>query len=211
MTLEAWLLFCAAETLLCLIPGPAVLLVVSLGMTRSASAGTRAGLGILSANALYFAISATGLGAILLASWQVFFAIKWLGAAYLVWIGVGMWLRRADDLPQPETPRPGAGFRHGFVTQAANPKLLVFFGAILPQFVDPAAPLPFQMAVLGTSSIAIELVVLVGYARLAASGGQLLKSPTSRVWISRLGGALLIAAAARLVRWRPSIAASSLP
>lgn len=218
MTLEAWLLFCATETLLCLTPGPAVLLVVSIGMTRGARAGVRASAGILTANALYFAISATGLGAILLASWNVFFAVKWIGAAYLVWVGVRMLFGRTGSgrtelAAGPDAaPVRAAGFRYGFVTQAANPKSLVFFMAILPQFLDPSAPLAFQVGVLGVSSITIELVVLVGYAALASRGRRFVRTPRAQAFVQRCGGALLIAAAARIAALRGGDApAAALP
>jgi homoserine/homoserine lactone efflux protein len=203
MSLEAWMIFCVTETLLCLTPGPAVLLVVSLGMARGARAGTRAGVGILTANALYFALSATGVGALLLASWKIFFAVKWIGAAYLVWIGLGMLWRRGASNPETESPAPrGAGFRHGFLTQAANPKSLLFFGAILPQFLDPAVSLAPQILVLGASSIAIELLVLCAYAQLAARGGRSLRSERARAFLEPAGGAMLLAAAAQLARLR---------
>lgn len=202
MNLEAWMIFCVTETLLCLTPGPAVLLVVSLGMARGAGAGTRASLGILAANTLYFALSATGIGALLLASWKVFFAVKWIGAAYLVWIGLGMLWHRGAPAAGPVPVPWSAGFRHGFLTQAANPKSLLFFGAILPQFLDPAASLAPQIAVLGASSIAIELVVLCAYAQLAAHGGRTLRSPRARRIVERAGGAMLIAAAAQLAGLR---------
>jgi homoserine/homoserine lactone efflux protein len=81
MTIETWLLFCVTETVLCFTPGPAVLLVLSLSLTTGAGAGVGASLGILAANAFYFLLSATGVGAVLLASYELFFLIKWIGAA----------------------------------------------------------------------------------------------------------------------------------
>src|SRR5262245_24345319 len=140
MPVHTWALFCATETVLCFTPGPAVLLVVSLALTRGARAGLAGSLGILGANALYFILSATGIGAVLLASWQLSVLIKWLGAVYLIWLGLRMLLARSqaplasDDAPRP----PMAPLRHGLITQGANPKALVFFTALLPQFVDPA-------------------------------------------------------------------------
>src|SRR4029077_1829756 len=95
VTLQGWLLFCATETVLCFTPGPAVLLVVSLSLTRGARAGLGASLGILATNAFYFCLSAAGIGAVILASWDLFFLLKWLGAAYLVWLGLRMLFARA--------------------------------------------------------------------------------------------------------------------
>src|SRR4029077_18380208 len=95
ISLQPWTIFCVNEAVLCFTPGPAVLLVVSLALTRGPRAGLGATLGILAANALYFLLSATGLGAILLASAELFFLIKWLGAAYLLWMGLRMLLARA--------------------------------------------------------------------------------------------------------------------
>jgi homoserine/homoserine lactone efflux protein len=90
LTVEAWLLFCVTEAVLSFTPGPAVLLVVSLGLSRGGRAGVVGSLGILAANAIYFALSATTLGAVLQASWQLFVVVKWLGAAYLIWLGARM-------------------------------------------------------------------------------------------------------------------------
>ena len=108
MTLEAWLLFCATETVLCLSPGPAVLLVVSLSLVRGGRAGLHAASGILAVNALWFALSATSLAAILVASWQVFFVVKWAGAAYLVYLGVRMLARGAKATPGAPAEDRGA-------------------------------------------------------------------------------------------------------
>src|SRR5262245_61335634 len=99
MSFETWLLFCATETVLCFTPGPAVMLVVTFALTRDARAGIAASFGILTANAAYFILSGTSLGALLLASWELFSLVKWLGAAYLVWFGARMiidaWRNRA--------------------------------------------------------------------------------------------------------------------
>jgi threonine/homoserine/homoserine lactone efflux protein len=108
MPFQTWALFCATETVLCFTPGPAVLLVVSLALTRGARAGLAGSLGILVANAVYFILSATGIGAVLLASWQLFSLINWLGAAYLSWrpeTGEGYSPSPVSRLPSPLSRR----------------------------------------------------------------------------------------------------------
>jgi len=203
MSLEAWLLFVVTETVLCLSPGPAVLLVLSVSLTRGCSPGLQASAGILVANAFYFLLSATSLGAILLASWEVFFLIKWVGAAYLIWLGLKMCLARgASDLhaaahTTPARPRQGM-FLHGVVAQGANPKALLFFTALLPQFVNPAAPLAPQIAILAITSILIEFGVLAGYAGLASRASHLAQRPRCVRVLNRVGGGLLIGAGAGL-------------
>ena len=162
MSLDSWLMFCATEAVLCFTPGPAVLLVVSLSLTRGGVSGFRSSLGILTANALYFGLSATGLGAVLYASWELFVLVQWAGATYLVWLGLRMLLARAPDAVPPTVPaaeRRGP-FLKGFLVQGANPKALIFFTALLPQFIDPGAPIAPQVLVLGLSSVVIELVAL---------------------------------------------------
>ncbi|MBW2726559.1 MAG: LysE family translocator, partial [Deltaproteobacteria bacterium] len=160
MNFEAWLLFCMTETVLCLTPGPAVLMVISVSMTLGGASGLRAASGVLAANFLYFALAATGLAAVIAASYEVFSLVKWLGAGYLIWIGAGMIcasLRNDTNASSPVATaraidsRAARAFRHGFVTQAANPKLLIFFAAIVPQLIDPAERIASQMAILGVS------------------------------------------------------------
>jgi threonine/homoserine/homoserine lactone efflux protein len=206
MSIEAWLLFCATETVLCFTPGPAVLTVVSLSLARGASAGLRASIGILAANTFYFVLSGTGVGAVLLASWEVFFLIKWVGAAYLIWLGARMLLTRASGLAQAAAGPAGQGslapFTHGLVTQGANPKALVFFTALLPQFIDPDAAVPVQVAVLGVSSIIIELLVLGLYAALAHRARTMVQQPALATSLNRAGGVLLIGAGAGLATMR---------
>src|SRR5262245_25760082 len=133
MDIRTWLLFCATETVLCFTPGPAVLLVVSQSLSKGSRAGLSASAGILAANAAYFALSAAGLGALLARSVGVFVAIKWAGAAYLIWLGANMILERRPPIvsPSPLSAAPPSGeIRNAFalavVTQGVNPKALVF-------------------------------------------------------------------------------------
>jgi homoserine/homoserine lactone efflux protein len=205
VTLETWLLFCATETVLCFIPGPAVLCVVSAALTRGARQGFHTSLGILAANTAYFALSATGLGAVLLASRTVFVAIKWVGAAYLVYLGIRMMFARASAVSFTETsgpPRAGGAFWNGFVVQAANPKALIFFTALLPQFIDPDAAVAPQIGILAASSVVIELGVLSIYVAACHSARRWMRGGRLERVLERVGGALLILAGARLAAMR---------
>jgi homoserine/homoserine lactone efflux protein len=209
MTIEAWLLFCLTEVVLCCTPGPAVMLVTSRALTRGAAAGMGASAGVLAANALYFILSGTGVGAALLASWELFFLIKWVGAAYLLWLGVRMLGGRApagvQDPAVAATSLAGlAPFRDGVVAQGANPKTLLYFTALLPQFVDPHAHMPTQIAILGISSVLIELAVLGFYVLLCLRARALMRRPGWEVHLRRAGGVLLIGAGAGLATLRRS-------
>ncbi len=202
---ETWSAFLITETVLCLTPGPAVLLVLSRALSRGALASIWSSLGILSGNALYFLLSATSLGAILLASYDLFAAVRWIGAAYLVWLGVSAFVGRSPVLSaEPARDAAGAGrlFMNGFVLQAANPKALLFFTALLPQFVDPAADVPAQVAVLAVTSIAVEFLVLVGYGALAGRATSLTARPRFATLTNRVAGSLLVAAGVRTAALR---------
>ena len=203
MSIEAWLLFAATEAVLCLSPGPAVLLVLSVSLTQGRLPGMQASAGILMANTFYFLLSATSLGAILLASWEVFFLIKWVGAAYLIWLGLKMFMTRGDAyFHAAEHPMPTRSawrtFLHGVIAQGANPKALVYFTALLPQFVNPAAPLAPQITILAVTSILIEFGVLAGYATLASRASRFAHRPRFASVLNRVGGSLLIGAGAGL-------------
>lgn len=205
MTVEAWLLFCLTEAALSLSPGPSVLLVISLGLTRGRLAGLLAALGVIAANALYFTFAASGLVTVHTVSAEAFLGIKWAGAGYLIWLGARMIVRsfRAGVLVPPPhaVSSRRRSFWQGFVTQGANPNLLVYFTAILPQFLSPAESLPRQVAILAGSSFVIELAVLSVYAALAARAGRMV-APRSRAVAERVGGGLLVAAGAGLASVR---------
>jgi threonine/homoserine/homoserine lactone efflux protein len=197
VSFEAWLAFCVTETLLCLTPGPAVLFVVSVALARGMRPGLVASLGILAANVLYFALSATGIAAVVLASNELFTLLKWAGAGYLIWMGLRMLFSRSAAAEAPE-PRPvHHAFLRGLVVQGANPKALVYFVALLPQFIDPTGPVVPQILLLGVSSVVIELAVLTLYVAFAVRARRLAGSRLAGP-LERVGGAFLVAAGARL-------------
>ena len=200
MSLRTWLLFCATETVLCLTPGPAVLLVISQAISRGAWPGLAATLGILTANVFYFALSATGVGALLLGSSKAFAIVKRMGAAYLVWLGARMiFARRATAASTTVTAPRRASFSAGVVTQGANPKALIFFVAILPQFIDPAADVLLQILILGVTSLVIEFVVLGAYVATCHAARGVSDRPEFAMTLQRAGGVLLVVVGAIVV------------
>lgn len=193
------LAFAATELVLCLTPGPAVLLVVSQAMRRGARASVGGAVGILAGNSIYFALSAVGLGALLVASSRLFLIVKLVGAAYLVWTGATMILRRpriGEAAAELTAVAAHHHVREGLVTQLANPKAIVFFTALLPQFVEPhRGSLALQLLILGIISIVIELPVLVLYGLLADRSRTFF---ARAVWVERVAGAFLVAAGVKL-------------
>lgn len=213
MDLDTIALFALTEALLSLTPGPAVLLVVGLSMRQGFRIGFMATLGILATNAVFFTLSALGVGALILASATLFTILKWIGAAYLVYLGIGMiaplarrlWRERGAeaaggsglDLNAARRSAPAApqgalrSFWRGFSLQASNPKNLAFFVAILPQFVTPEANVALQMVVLGVVSVLLELPILVAYGAASAFSACLMRERLIE-WIEGIGGGVLV-------------------
>jgi len=206
MKWEAWLLFVITEAVLSATPGPAVLFVLSQAIRRGPGKSVWASGGILTANAFYFVLSATSLGAIIVASYRLFFLIKWAGAAYLVYLGVQSFLNRSSVLALPEGDAyPRGGLRilgDGLFLQGANPKALLFFTAILPQFIDSQQSVPFQILILGVSSILVEFAILFVYGQLAGRALAVARAPGFERFTNRAAGSLLIAAGIGLARLR---------
>ena len=200
--------FAATEFLLCLSPGPAVLLVVGLSMRQGFWHSQCATAGILTTNIVYFALSAAGVASVILASATLFAILKYAGAAYLTYLGVTMIIpliaaSRRDIKNSDEAALAGASraratpdkpariFLKGFSVQASNPKNLAFFVAILPQFIDPSGPVALQMGILGTVSVVLELPVLVAYALAFSSLARVVTNRLA-MWTEAAAGGVLI-------------------
>jgi homoserine/homoserine lactone efflux protein len=201
MTWAAWWFFVGTETVLCLVPGPAVLFTLSNALKAGTRKTTASIIGILIANTVYFALSATGVGALLLSS-KLFFAVKWLGAAYLIYLGLRSFFGRADVLTSTEAGLIERKSHHllfdGFTLQMSNPKAIVFFAALLPQFLNPHAAVVPQVAILAATSVVIEFIILLGYAIVAGRASELARQPRYAKWTNRVAGSLLIGAGAGL-------------
>src|ERR1700730_14382711 len=163
MSFKTWLLFLVMETALSLSPGPAVFYVVSQGVRGGLRRTLPAAAGILTANGIYFALSATSLGALIAASARFFTIAKWVGAAYLIYLGIkslrSAALSHAVAL-NGNTPSGGESrgndrrqiYLGALTLQLSNPKALLFFLALLPQFIDMHRPVAPQMMILAATS-----------------------------------------------------------
>ncbi len=184
-------------------PGPATLYVLSGGISKGARGFLPAVLGILSADAVYFALSVAGLGTFLLASYGLFVAVKWAGAAYLIWLGLRMLASAAgrsqrESLEPTVTPTGSRWFSGGFTVHAANPKALLYFGSIVPQFLRSEDPLLPQVAALGVLHLVTAFMVMSAYGVFAARVRLLAHKPWFTRTLHGASGALLIAAGAGL-------------
>jgi len=198
---QAFGLYLLTEAAMSVSPGPAVLFVASRGLAHGVRGAWPAALGVVLANGFYFIVTGLGVGAALLAVPRLFLLLKWAGAAYLLWLAWGAFTARPGALSlSANVPRVPAlrTFREVVLLQLANPKALLMFTAIIPQFVATGQPVAPQMAWLAAGSMIPEFFILLGYATLAAATRHLLGSPEELRWVER-ACALLLAGCAALV------------
>ena len=177
MTFETWLAFCAAATALAIVPGPTVTVIIA----NSLRFGPRAGLlnvaGTQAGVAIWLVIATLGLGAAVEMMGVWFDAVRYAGAAYLVWLGVKLLISKGDLVMATERARPrGSFFLQGFIVIMSNPKMLVLFGALIPPFISPGGDYSRQLLTLGLTFAAIALVGDTLYALAAGRAGR---------WLSR--------------------------
>lgn len=198
MTLEIWTIYVATVLALMSTPGPSQLLMLSNsgahGLRRSLSTAA----GDLSANSLQMLAAGLGLAATIAASGAALAIIKWAGVAYLIWLGIRM-IRRA----KPNDPKVGDTKRNvslgnlwmqGFITSAANPKAVVFFAALFPQFISADHAFWPQFLILSATYIIMDGLFLSAYGAGAGWIAARFKG-AAKVWIERIGGSFMIVAA----------------
>ncbi len=223
MTLSDWLFFVAASAAIIIVPGPTVSIIIA----NSLRDGARAGLWIVAGTqlglVLLIVLLALGFSFIVENALLVFNLLRWLGAAYLVYLGVRLWISSMARAKQTQghpytdvnqiSPTPlnevtgrrqllgptqfHSSFHYlwqGFVVICSNPKALFFFGAFIPQFIDPGANTGLQILLLGGTFMLVGALFDGAYALAAGSAGSWLGN-TSMIWLERLSGTFLIAGA----------------
>lgn len=194
MTLPLYFAFVAAAAVLLVIPGPTVLLVVGYGLAEGRRSVWPLVLGVCLGDAVACACSLAGLGALLAASAAAFTVVKYAGAVYLVYLGIGM-LRSGPVAAREATPsRAGKKFLHAFAVTASNPKCILFFVAFLPQFISHDAPVVPQLVLLGLTFVLMGAVNTLVYASLSGAAGSRVRDPRFARKLRRLGGGALIGA-----------------
>jgi len=192
MSLQSWVLFLLVSLAAVLTPGPAMLAILGHALAR----GGRSTLPVVLGNAfgavLLIGGSVLGLSALLLAVPHGLLALKWTGAAYLLWLGVRA-LRRKTPA---DAARSDGSFLRGLLIAFSNPKALLFFGAVLPQFVDPGRPLLPQFALMAVTFATLELMATSTVTLGAQALAPLLRRAPVLRGITRAGGLVLIGAAA---------------
>jgi homoserine/homoserine lactone efflux protein len=205
-----WITYLVATLLLSVSPGPGVFSSISSGLHHGFRLGVWNGVGMQAANVLLVAVVSLGLGAVLLASETLFNIVKWAGVAYLVYLGIATWRAPVrgfeEDRDDGETTARGI-FMRGFWVNATNPKGIIFFAAILPQFIDVARPQFTQYAILAATTFVVDLAVMMAYTALAAKVMRAMRDPARLRWVNRGLGGMFIAAGVALAGFRRSAAA----
>ncbi|QEY65506.1 homoserine/homoserine lactone efflux protein [Metapseudomonas lalkuanensis] len=206
MALQTWLAFLVACWVISLSPGAGAIASMSSGLQYGFLRGYWNALGLQIGLALQIAIVAAGVGAILATSALAFSLIKWFGVVYLVYLAVKQWKAlpsdMADNAAERPIGRPLTLVLRGFLVNFSNPKAIVFMLAVLPQFIDPHAPLVEQYLVMGVTMITVDLIVMAGYTGLAARVLRLLRTPRQQRVMNRGFAALFVGAAALLATVR---------
>ncbi|MEC9345875.1 MAG: LysE family translocator [Pseudomonadota bacterium] len=196
MPLDVYLAYLLACTVLVVIPGPTVMLVVANALSLGKGLAMRSVIGVGLGDLTAMIVSFVGLGAVLAASADLFTVLKLVGAAYLVWLGIGLWRAR----PDPEALKAvGAGKGRRLIGQAwlvtaLNPKGIVFFVAFVPQFMDASAPALPQFVILGATFFVVAVINAAAWAWLAGSARARISRVSTLRWINRAGGSVMIGA-----------------
>lgn len=213
MELQTWIAYFIASWAIALSPGSGAVLSMSHGLAYGVKKTSATILGLQLGLAVILLVAGMGVGALLLASATAFLVVKVLGAGYLIWLGWSQW--RAPVQAQADAallPNAELSVRQrvvrGFITNVTNPKGIVFMVAVLPQFIDPQRAMGMQLLILLVTTIAVDLVVMHGYAWLASSLQAWMRGARARLLQNRVFGGVLMAMGASLLMVRRGGAAA---
>lgn len=196
MSIEIWIAYMGTVLVLMIIPGPSQLLMLSNSIGNGFRKSVATALGDLSANFLQMSVASIGLVSAIQNSREFFVTVKWGGVVYLIYLGLKQMFTKAGNPPKGKRNERSIKslYLQGFITSAANPKAVLFFAALFPQFIDPTAPLVFQFAVLSSTYIVIDGIFLCCYGKFAEWIGKKLRSSVGR-YLNKISGSFLIGAA----------------
>jgi threonine/homoserine/homoserine lactone efflux protein len=204
MTIAHWLAFAAASAILLAIPGPTVLLVISyaLGHGRKPAAAIVAGVALGDVTAM--TASMVGLGALLATSATLFSVLRWIGGAYLIYLGIKLWRAPVQAQQAALAPpiHPLRMFFHAYAVTALNPKGIIFFVAFVPQFLVASQPFWPQVLVLEATFVTLAIVNSALYSLLAAAARAKLRQPRLQRAANCTGGSMLVGAGIFAAVWR---------
>ena len=197
MELSTWFAFASASIALLLIPGPTVLLVLSYAISQGRPVALSTVAGVALGDLIAMSASLAGLGALVLASAELFLLLKWVGAIYLVYLGIKLF-RSAPHASLGLTAETSSAparkvFGHATAVTALNPKSIVFFIAFVPQFINPSAALAPQFAILIATFVGFAAINALAYALLADKLRQKIAHPMVIPLLTRIGGGFLVA------------------
>ncbi|MCA2006968.1 LysE family translocator [Tritonibacter mobilis] len=197
MEFHVWLTFASASIALLLIPGPTVLLVLSYAISQGKRVAVATAAGVALGDLVAMSASLAGLGALVLASAELFLLLKWVGAAYLIYLGIKLYRSAAtaslDPVEDVADAAAGRVFAHAAAVTALNPKSIVFFIAFVPQFVNPQATLLPQFGILIATFVGFAALNALAYALLGDKLRQRIRHPAVMPMLTRLGGGALVA------------------
>ncbi|WP_353644635.1 LysE family translocator [Mesorhizobium sp. WSM2239] len=204
MPFETWAAFAAATSVLLIIPGPTILLVVSYALGQGWRTALPVAVGVALGDFTAMTLSMLGIGALLAASATVFTILKWIGAAYLIYLGLKLFRAGGALQADPRTDAVSAAkmIGHAWLVTALNPKSITFFVAFLPQFLNRDADFFAQMLIFEATFLVLAFVNAFGYALVAARARSLVHNPKAIGIFNRAGGSLLIGAGVATVAMR---------
>lgn len=196
--MDIWIPYILATTIILVIPGPTIILVISQSVAHGRKSVIPLVAGVLLGDFTAMTFSLLGLGTLLSASAALFTLFKWVGALYLIYLGIQMWRLSPEGTLASETRHRGSStftlFRRSYIVTALNPKSIAFFVAFLPQFIDPLKPLLSQLILLGSTFLILATINAALYAIFAGQLSEHIRKRKVRKWFNRLGSSALIGA-----------------